>query len=161
MIALTRIDGRLIHGQVTVGYTRRYSANFVIVANDDLAESTFQKNMLKMAAPAGTEIEIFSINETADIIKEDKFSDKTILLLVKSPIDLVSLIEKGCSFPEVNVGGVINDGATIKMTKEVIATIDELEAWKKLDEMGIEMQLQWEVSKTPVNFNAVIRKTGK
>lgn len=161
MIALTRIDGRLIHGQVTVGYTRRYGANFVIVANDDLAESTFQKNMLKMAAPAGTEIEIFSINETADIIKEEKFSDKTILLLVKSPIDLVSLIEKGCSFTEVNVGGVINDGATIKMSKEVIATSDELEAWKKLDELGIELQLQWEVSKTPVNFNAVIRKTGK
>ena len=161
MIALTRIDGRLIHGQVTVGYTRRYGANFVIVANDDLAESTFQKNMLKMATPAGSEIEIFSINETAEIIKEEKYADKTILLLVKSPIDLVSLIEKGCTFSEINVGGVINDGAKIKMTKEVIATEDELKAWKKLDEMGIEMQLQWEVSKSPSNFNAVIRKTNK
>ncbi|HAF61353.1 MAG TPA: hypothetical protein DCK95_03390 [Anaerolineaceae bacterium] len=161
MIALTRIDGRLIHGQVTVGYTRRYGANFVIVANDDLAESTFQKNMMKMATPSGTEIEIFSINETAEIIKEGKYEDRTILLLVKSPIDLVSLIEKGCTFSEVNVGGVINDGAKIKMTKEVIATEDELAAWKKLDEMGIEMQLQWEVSKSPSNFNAVIRKTNK
>jgi mannose/fructose/N-acetylgalactosamine-specific phosphotransferase system component IIB len=161
MIALTRIDGRLIHGQVTVGYTRRYGANFVIVANDELAESTFQKNMMKMAAPAGTEIEIFSIDETAAIIKEDELADKTILLLVKSPIDLVSLIEKGCKFPKVNVGGVINEGATVKMTKEVIATEDELEAWKKLDEMGIEMELQWEISKNPANFNAVVRKTTK
>lgn len=158
MIVLTRIDGRLIHGQVTVGYTRRYGANYIVVANDELATSTFQKNMMKMATPAGTEIEIFSIDETAELIKEEKLAEKTILLLVKSPIDLVSLIEKGCVFSKVNVGGVINEGAKIKMTKEVMATDEELAAWKKLDEMGVEMEVQWEVSKTPANFNNVIKK---
>jgi len=161
MITLTRIDGRLIHGQVTVGYTRRYGANYIVVTNNELAASTFQKNMMKMAAPAGTEIEIFSIDETAEIIKEEKLADKTILLLVKSPIDLVSLIEKGCTFSKVNVGGVINEGANIKMTKEVMATDEELAAWKKLDEMGVEMEVQWEVSKTPANFNNVIKKIAK
>ena len=161
MITLTRIDGRLIHGQVTVGYTRRYGANYIVVTNNELAASTFQKNMMKMAAPAGTEIEIFSIDETAEIIKEEKLADKIILLLVKSPIDLVSLIEKGCTFSKVNVGGVINEGANIKMTKEVMATDEELAAWKKLDEMGVEMEVQWEVSKTPANFNNVIKKIAK
>lgn len=161
MITLTRIDGRLIHGKVTVGYTRRYGANYIVVTNNELAASTFQKNMMKMAAPAGTEIEIFSIDETAEIIKEEKLADKTILLLVKSPIDLVSLIEKGCTFSKVNVGGVINEGANIKMTKEVMATDEELAAWKKLDEMGVEMEVQWEVSKTPANFNNVIKKIAK
>ena len=161
MITLTRIDGRLIHGQVTVGYTRRYGANYIVVTNNELAASTFQKNMMKMAAPAGTEIEIFSIDETAEIIKEEKLADKTILLLVKRPIDLVPLIEKGCTFSKVNVGGVINEGANIKMTKEVMATDEELAAWKKLDEMGVEMEVQWEVSKTPANFNNVIKKIAK
>ncbi len=161
MITLTRIDGRLIHGQVTVGYTRRYEANYIIVANDELAASSFQKNILKMAAPAGTEIDIFSIDETVKIILENSFADKKILLLVKSPIDMVSLIEKGCEFQKVNVGGVINEGASIKMTKEVIATEDEFKAWQKLDSMGIAMEMQWDISKTPTNFNEVIKKLSK
>ncbi|MCB2209770.1 PTS sugar transporter subunit IIB [bacterium] len=158
MIVLTRIDGRLIHGQVTVGYTRRYSADTIIVANDYLADSSFEKSLLKMAAPTGVEIEILSLDETAKKIKEDGFEGSKVLLLVKSPVDFVELVEKGCSFEKVNVGGVINEGADIKLTKEVMATKEELEAWKKINEMGIKMELQWEVSKNITNFNNIISK---
>jgi len=158
MIALTRIDGRLIHGQVTVGYTRRYKANTIVVANDYLADSSFENNLMKMAAPAGVEIEVLSIDETASRINTDEFEGHRVLLLVKSPIDFVQLIEKGSSFEKVNVGGVINEGATKKLTKEVIATEEELQAWKKINELGIKMELQWEVSKNLTNFNEIIAK---
>lgn len=159
MIALTRIDGRLIHGQVTVGYTRRYGVDLIIVANDYLANSTFEQNLMKMAAPAGVEIEILSLNEAADRVKTDGWKDNTVLLLLKSPVDFVQLIEKGCKFEKTNVGGVINEGATIKLTKEVKATEKELVAWKKINDLGIKMELQWEISKRITNFNEIIAKS--
>lgn len=158
MIVLVRVDGRLIHGQVTVGYTRRYGADYIVIANDYLASSSFEKSLMKMAAPAGVEIDVLSIEETSNKIMEDEFEGKKALLLVKSPVDLVKLIDEGCQFEEINVGGVINEGATIKLTKEVIATKEELEAWKKLNDLGVKMGLQWEISKKITNFNDVISK---
>lgn len=158
MIALVRVDGRLIHGQVTVGYTRRYGIDLIVIANDYLAGSSFEKSLMKMAAPAGVDIDVISIEETANKIREDKFGGNKTLLLVKSPVDLVKLIDEGCQFDEVNVGGVINEGAKIKLTKEVIATEEELTAWKKLNDSGVKMGLQWEVSKNITNFNDIISK---
>ena len=158
MIELVRIDGRLIHGQVTVGYTRRYGVDLIVIANDYLAGSSFEKNLMKMAAPAGVDIDVLSIEETAQKIKQDEFEGNRTLLLVKSPIDLVKLIDEGCQFDDINVGGVINEGATIKLSKEVIATEEELDAWKKLHNLGVKMGLQWEISKKITNFNDVISK---
>lgn len=158
MITLTRIDGRLIHGQVTVGYSRRYGVDLLIVANDYLANSTFEKTMLKMAAPTGVSIEIITLAEAADEMKSSQWEDNKVLLLIKSPVDFVELVKKGTSFEKINVGGVINEGATIKLTKEVIATEEEMSAWKEIDALGIQMELQWDISKGVKNFNEIIRK---
>ena len=80
-------------------------------------------------------------------------------MLVKSPIDLVTLLEKGLVIDKVNVGGVINDGAKIKLTKEVMATDEEMVAWKKLNELGLKLELQWESNAITTDFNNVIAKS--
>ena len=158
MITLLRVDGRLIHGQVIAGFTRRVSANMIVVINDAAAKNAFQKNMMKMAIPAGTALEIFTVDEAVQKFNENFAESKKLLVLVKSPVDLLALIEKGLKIDKVNVGGVINDGANIKLTKEVMATAEELEAWKKLNELGIKLELQWESNAKVSDFNAVIAK---
>lgn len=36
-IVLTRIDNRLLHGQVATQWTKHIGANLILVANDDVA----------------------------------------------------------------------------------------------------------------------------
>lgn len=158
MIAMLRIDGRLIHGQVIAGFSRRVGANMIVVINDAAANNAFQKNMMKMAIPAGTALEVLSIEDAYQKLSTGEFDAKKLLILVKSPVDLVTLLENGFTIEKINVGGVINDGATIKLTKEVMATPAEIEAWKKLDQKGIKMELQWESNAKVTDFNAVIAK---
>src|SRR5690606_32464590 len=146
-----------IHGQVTTGFTRRIGANLIIVANDQVARDPIQKSVMKLGAPAGTKVEVLTLEETLQGVAGRKWPRANIRLLLRSPVDLVRLIEMGLTLKQVNVGGVNNEGATIKITNEVYATSEELAAWKQLDASGIEMVLQWEISSSPVNFNRIIR----
>ena len=157
-IALLRVDERLIHGQVTMGWARSTSADLLLAINDRVAKDPMQRNVMMMAAPPGTEIIIMSVDEAAQSIKQNKWPNASILLLVRNPEDVVRLIEQGIEIKKINVGGVRQPEATIKLTKEVSATPQELEAWKKLDSMGVKMEVQWLPGQGITNLNDIVRK---
>ena len=52
-ILLTRIDNRLIHGQVATQWNSTLGSNLILVANDEVSGNTMRQNLMKMAAPAG------------------------------------------------------------------------------------------------------------
>ena len=56
MIVLTRVDYRLIHGQVAMTWTRTVGADCILVANDAVAASDVQKAALRMARPSGVKL---------------------------------------------------------------------------------------------------------
>lgn len=157
-IVMVRVDGRLIHGQVTTGFTRRTGANLILVANDEVAQDKNQQNIMKLAAPSGVKIEILPLQEALQGLAKRRWPNAKILLLLRSPVDLLRLTEMGLTVQKVNVGGVNNEGASIKITNEVYATPEELEAWKKLDEMGVDLSVQWEISVSPTDLNKALRK---
>ena len=51
-ILLTRIDNRLIHGQVAAQWSGVLGANLLLVANDAVAKDEFRQGLMNMAAPA-------------------------------------------------------------------------------------------------------------
>ena len=157
-ISMIRIDERLIHGQVVMGWARTSSANLILVANDLVAKDPFQKKLMMMAAPVGVTIEIYSVDEVVEKLDANTWPNATILLLLRGPIDMVRLVEKGIKVNKVNVGGVRSPGVTIKLTKEVSATPEELAAWKKLDEMGIRIEVQWVPGTGVTVLNNIVQK---
>jgi mannose/fructose/N-acetylgalactosamine-specific phosphotransferase system component IIB len=50
-IVLFRVDERLIHGQVIVGWANELRPNRIIVVDDDLAESTWEQELYAMGLP--------------------------------------------------------------------------------------------------------------
>ena len=48
-IVLSRIDERLIHGQVGVQWVGFAGANLVLVANDEVAEDPVQQNLMEIS----------------------------------------------------------------------------------------------------------------
>ncbi|CAC9719059.1 PTS system mannose-specific EIIAB component [Enterococcus faecalis] len=63
-ILLTRIDNRLIHGQVATQWNGSLGANLILVANDAISEDTMRQQLLNMAAPAEVQTRFFSIKKT-------------------------------------------------------------------------------------------------
>ena len=64
-ILLTRIDNRLVHGQVATQWNSTLGSNLILVANDDVSNNTMRQNLMKMAAPTGVATRFFSLQKTS------------------------------------------------------------------------------------------------
>lgn len=153
-LVLFRIDERLIHGQVSLAWTRARSAQRIVVVNDELADNTMQQKLMTMSVPQGVKTSFMTKEQAISKSNNDEFNDEKILLLVKNPIDALVLVENGLQTDKINVGGVRHEEKEItKLSKEVAVTDKELEALKKLDEKGIILESQWvpDQNKTKLN----------
>lgn len=156
-IGLVRVDDRLIHGQVVLGWTRTVGASVILVANDKVAVDRMQRSLLKMAAPSDVAVEILSVADAAARLTEQAWPGETLLVLVRDPVDLVRLADAGVSLSQVNVGNVRYEEGRIRITKEVAATPPELAAWKRLDQMGVALECQWLPGQAITRLNEIVR----
>jgi mannose/fructose/N-acetylgalactosamine-specific phosphotransferase system component IIB len=157
-VVLVRVDDRLIHGQVVVGWTRTVGGTIIVVANDEVANNSMQRTLLKMTAPAGVKAEILTVEDAAKQLNEKKFAGENVIILVRDPQSLVRLVEAGFNLQKVNVGNVRAAQGKVRLTKEVHANEAEIEAWRKLDELGVILEAQWLPDQPKTNFNEVIKR---
>lgn len=157
-IVLIRVDDRLIHGQVVVGWTRTVGANHIVVANDEVAGNNMQRTLLKMAAPAGVKVTILPVAEAGAQLAAKKFSGDNVLVLVRDPRSLVGLMQAGLKLEKVNIGNVRSGEGRKRLTKEVHASPEDMQAWKELDQAGVALEAQWLPDQPRTDFNQVIRQ---
>ena len=70
-ILMTRVDNRLVHGQVGVTWTRAVKANLIVVANDDAANDELQQKLMATTADSsGADIRFFTIEKTINVINK-------------------------------------------------------------------------------------------
>lgn len=159
-IVLVRVDDRLIHGQVTYGWTRTVGAHRIVVADDAVANDETQKKLLTMVAPAGVKVSILSVADAGQKLAEAAFQGENVVVLVREPQALLGLMDQGVNLQKVNIGNVRSTPGRKRLSKEVHATPEELEAWKKLHEAGIQLEAQWLPGHGKTDFNAILRKMG-
>jgi len=59
-IVLCRVDDRLVHGQVVIGWGRPLAIDWFALVDDEVAASDLEQELYRMAVPAGTTIEFVS-----------------------------------------------------------------------------------------------------
>lgn len=106
MIVLVRIDERLIHGQVVVGWGGKLRPTRYTVIDDDLAESEWEVELVLSGIPDGATGDVLRISEAAERWQRWESDDERRLLLVQSPRSIVSLMDAGAPISQVNFGGM-------------------------------------------------------
>ena len=105
-LLLTRIDNRLVHGQVGVTWTSTLGANVIVVADDQTAQDTLmQKLMASTAKSTDVEIRFYPIEKVAEILPYAS-ADQWIFLVVRTPEDAARLQRSGVPMKSVNVGNM-------------------------------------------------------
>lgn len=131
-ILMTRIDNRLVHGQVGVTWVNALGANLLLVANDNAAQDPVQQNLMDMVIAEGIQTRYFTLQKTIDIIGKAAERQK-IFIVCKTPQDVLTLVKGGVPIKFVNVGNMhFSEGKkqihkTVSVDKEDIATFKELE----------------------------------
>lgn len=157
-IVLVRVDDRLIHGQVALGWTRTVGATHIVVANDEVANDKTQVMLLKMASPTGVKASILSVEDAAKKLVAKAFKRDKVLVLVRDAKSLLRLMDGGVALPQVNIGNVRITPERERIIKEVAATPDEMADWKELDNRNVQLEAMWLPNSKSVNFNDIIKK---
>lgn len=159
-IVLVRVDDRLIHGQVALGWTRIVGATHIVVANDEVASDQTQIMLLKMASPPGVKATILSVDDCAKKLSGNEFKNDKILVLVRDPESLIRLMDGGVEITEVNIGNVRAAENRERIIKEVAASPEEIADWKELDKRNVKMEALWLPDGKAKDFNKIIRTYG-
>src|ERR1700712_2400129 len=114
MIKLTRIDDRLVHGQVAFTWTPALGVDCLVVANDKVAKDEFMKMTLGLAKPAGTKLLIKSLQEAVVFLNNEKNMGLKILLIINSIKDAAAMAAEVQEIQSINIGGIrLKDGARL------------------------------------------------
>lgn len=80
-------------------------ANLMLVANDEAASDTVQQSLMDMVLPENVQSRYFTIKKTINVIHKASASQK-IFLVVKTPQDILRLVEGNVPIKYVNVGNM-------------------------------------------------------
>ena len=92
-ILLTRVDNRLVHGQVGVTWVKSLGANLIVVVDDVAANSDVEKQLMEVVAKSsGVGIRFFTVDHTIDIIHKASPNQK-IFIVCKTPEVVKKLVD--------------------------------------------------------------------
>lgn len=135
-ILLTRIDNRLIHGQVGMTWTNWLGANLVLVADDELAADENQQALMDMAIAGGAQSRYFTLQKTIDVIHKAADRQK-IFIVVRTPQNALKLVEGGVPIDKINVGNLHFAEGKKQVSKVISVTEDDIRCFRALEEKGV------------------------
>lgn len=140
-IVLTRIDNRLIHGQVATQWCGAIGANLILVANDVVAGDKLRQGLMDMAAPTYASTRYWTIEKTINTIH--KASERQLIFIVcETPADVLRLVEGGVPIKKVNIGNMHMTQGKRQVAGSVAVDDKDVEAFRKLKDLGVELEIR-------------------
>ncbi|QIK70681.1 PTS sugar transporter subunit IIB [Erysipelothrix sp. HDW6C] len=157
----TRIDDRLIHGQVATMWTNSLRVTRIMVVDDAASQDDILKMSLKLACPNGVALSVLSIDNAAERIKAGNYEGQRVFLIIKSTDTLLKLLDKGVAIDKVNVGNLTFTEGKTKIANTVAVTDYEILDFHKIMERGVDLTLQLIPSNPSENLKGILEKLGK
>lgn len=143
MIVLTRVDYRLIHGQVAMAWTRAVSADCILVASDAVANDDLRKAALRMAKPSGVKLVIKSIDDAATALNAGVTEKYRLMVLVESIEDAYRLARASDRIASINLGATPpNEDADRKVSTAIFASSHDVSLLQQLADGGVEVEIR-------------------
>lgn len=139
-LLLTRVDDRLIHGQVMTAWMKLYPAKQIIVVDNKVAKDDFMLFVLQNAAPSG--VKVVALTEEDAIEKLKGGLSIPSFILAKSPLSLKPLVDAGLDIKAINIGGMGMRGGRTTIYQNVSATEEERACIKEMLAKGVDVAIQ-------------------
>lgn len=156
-IVLTRIDNRLIHGQVAVSWSSHVDANLIVVVDDDVAKDKTQQMLLDMAAPPEVSTRYFSIEEAIRKIPKAA-PNQRIFLLTKDVDIIVKLVKGGIPIKAVNVGNMHFKEGKKQISAAISVDENDIKAFKELNGLGIRCEARRVPAESGIDVMRLIKE---
>lgn len=141
-IVLVRVDDRLIHGQVVVGWVQALGVQRIVLVDDEVSANEWERELYRLSVPAGLAVEFASVDEAARLAEEWGRERQRTLLLAGDVDTIVRLCSRSEHIKAVNVGGLHDGAARSQRLSYVYLSDEEAQQLHTLSQRGVEVSAQ-------------------
>jgi mannose/fructose/N-acetylgalactosamine-specific phosphotransferase system component IIB len=150
-IVLCRVDDRLIHGQVVIGWGRPMGINLIILVDDQVAQSDWEQELYRMAVAPDIEVRFVSVAQGIKQLQEWQSNGKRGLVLTG---DLETMAALHAADPaivhRINLGGIHHRPGRRERLPFIYLTDQELRTLNALEQAGAVITAQDLPTTSPV-----------
>ncbi|MGN8799891.1 PTS system mannose/fructose/N-acetylgalactosamine-transporter subunit IIB [Candidatus Merdisoma sp. HCP28S3_D10] len=160
-VVLARIDERLLHGQVCTKWMQATHANVIVLADDDLVNDKFTCKIFMGMKPAGTELQILTVDQAIAYLKEESPENEKVMLLTKCAQSFLRMNEAGVVYDRIICGSAAVSGNKYgkrkKLIRDLFASDSEKDAMRALIGRGVTMVYQLAIDNAPVDLEKLLK----
>jgi PTS system mannose-specific IIB component len=157
MIVFTRIDDRLIHGQVVEGWVNFLKATSILVADDRVASNTLQRSIMEMSVPQGLKVFIGTVEEICSQLRASAPGSERSILLFSTPADVLRALKLGMDCRALNIGGMHYMPGKRKLIDVLAVDEADLEALRGIAAQGVKVEIQAVPNQKPLPLDKLFK----
>jgi mannose/fructose/N-acetylgalactosamine-specific phosphotransferase system component IIB len=138
---LARIDDRLIHGQVVVAWAGRLRPARIWVADDAVAASPWERDLLVAAAP-DADVRVRTVAEVGAAWAEEEAAAGGAFLLMRDLAAALAAHDAGARFERLNLGGLHYAPGKTKLNEYVYLDDRDRACARALLARGVALEVQ-------------------
>jgi mannose/fructose/N-acetylgalactosamine-specific phosphotransferase system component IIB len=140
MIAFTRVDNRLIHGQIIEVWLPFLDVKRILVADDEAAANPLMKAAMALAVPSSIVVEVKPLDRV-DFAQVQAESERTLLLL-RDVRGVLHAKELGLVLSTLNVGNVHYAPGRFQRSPSVFLSAREMKSLRSLEKSGVAIEIR-------------------
>lgn len=139
-VVLYRVDERLIHGQVVIGWGMALRPNRIVVVDDELADTVWEQELYALGLPPELETSFHDVAEARTHLGAWRSGSARVVVLTRDLRTMRRLAEGGTlAGAEVNIGGIHHAPGRAPVLPYVYLSDDERNEIRRLAEEGVEV----------------------
>ena len=159
-LELCRIDDRLIHGQVVVGWGQPMGLGFIVLVDDEVACSDWERELYRMGVPPDMDVIFETVEGAAQRIHEFEADVRRGILLTGDVHSMKRLSSLAPSLRKVNLGGIHHRVGRAQKLRYVFLAPDEERTLQEIAAKGVSITAQDVPSARPVPLPDVLAGKG-
>lgn len=141
-LSLVRVDDRLIHGQVVVGWGKALGARQLVLVDDEVVANEWERDIYRVGVPPDMSIDFLSVEQAAQRVPEWQSSSSRTIVVLGEVAAVVRLCELAPQVKHVNLGGIHQAPGRRQRLPYVFMTEGEASALAALAARGVEITAQ-------------------
>lgn len=141
-VLVYRIDDRLIHGQVVIGWGRPLGIEFIALVDAQVFGSEWERDLYRMGVPPEMELIFADVPEAARLAAGWREDPRAGMVLTADVGTMAALRQAAPPIPAVNIGGVHHRPGRSLRLPYVYLTDDEFRMLQAVEAAGTEITAQ-------------------
>ncbi len=161
-IVLFRVDERLIHGQVIVGWGTHLRPDAIIVVDDELARSSWEQELYTLGLPTELQTSFDTVESARNRLEHLRSSPERVFILTRDIASMRRLADGGrLSGEEVNIGGLHYTNGRRPVLPYVYLSDAETRELGELAQQGVSVSARDLPGSRRVSLDEIIRYSGQ